>query len=409
MDPKSAQPNPSEPVASSATPAPVEPAQSTSATDTPATVASTSPASTATPQTTNPLTPEATNAPANTSSTTTPQAVTPAATQPADKPKAKPMKKILLVLLVILVLIGLGVGSYYILSQKRATPHVAKVVPTPTAQPTPTPDPTANWQTYVGDGFSFMYPKNWVMKKNTFAPYDTYFYDPTTASASGNGGGTTYKDNLDVTTVVSTQTIDAYITSMKSKQSLALAKDFQTKQISFNDKQVSVYYQGGEGTAGWYVPFSNGNKIVIFGPLATDPSQDSIALQILKTFKFIDPVSSVVQSYYLSYRACLDKHFQAANAGTSSNQTPQQDCPYNLDGQLTTALTSQLNKVTGADPVLCAQNVPLNITFDAPVVNSARASVVVHTLWGSSSPESITVGLDQVANTWKISSITCPK
>ena len=59
------------------------------------------------------------------------------------------------------------------------------------------------------------------------------------------------------------------------------------------------------------------------------------------------------------------------------------------------------------DPVLCAQNLPDKLTFDKSVITNGTATITVHTIWGAGSPGNIQVGLQQLSDVWKISSIDC--
>ena len=116
---------------------------------------------------------------------------------------------------------------------------------------------------------------------------------------------------------------------------------------------------------------------------------------------------AVVKSYYDWYYSCINTFFTAARNGTGKNETSQQACPYNSQNLLTQSLLVQLHQVKYADPVLCAQNVPEKITYDTAVVTNSHATEIVHTVWGSSPTQSITVGLDKTNDSWQISSITC--
>lgn len=146
---------------------------------------------------------------------------------------------------------------------------------------------TANWQVYQAHGFSLKYPTTWTYKEYASQPASTFFYDPSTASHTGNGGSILYGSNLMVVRIPSStgQTVKNYIDTIQAQQIPALASDFQRKTIVLNSVSLEVYHIGGEGSVGWYIPFSRGNGFDVFGPLTTDPTQDSIELQIVKTFK----------------------------------------------------------------------------------------------------------------------------
>jgi hypothetical protein len=112
---------------------------------------------------------------------------------------------------------------------------------------------------------------------------------------------------------------------------------------------------------------------------------------------------SIVENYYNWYLDCIKNHFK-----NLTGKSPAQDCPINKDGVLTPALTSYLDSRPSYDPVLCAQNVPMKISFEKSSNDSPdNPSVLVRMYWGETKPNDILVGLTNVDNAWKISSINC--
>lgn len=110
--------------------------------------------------------------------------------------------------------------------------------------------------------------------------------------------------------------------------------------------------------------------------------------------------NSVVKDYYNWWLSCLNQKLSGAEV----------HCSYNKTGALTDALVIELNQASGFDPILCAQNIPGKINFDNAVLeNTDTAKVEVHTVWGASLQRNISVGLQQINNQWKISSINCNK
>jgi hypothetical protein len=79
-----------------------------------------------------------------------------------------------------------------------------------------------------------------------------------------------------------------------------------------------------------------------------------------------------------------------------------------LTAYLTTAAAARLFAPGGdADPVLCAQNTPVSLSFGPPLVRDGEASVSVTTHWAggtTSGPITVTVALPDVL----ISGISCP-
>jgi len=117
----------------------------------------------------------------------------------------------------------------------------------------------------------------------------------------------------------------------------------------------------------------------------------------------------VTQDYYNWYFTCINDN---SKADVKTQHSPREACPFNAPGVLTTDLLSKLQPIegdlVGADPVLCAQNIPQKITFEKAVVpTNGTATVVVHTIWGTSAPDNITVGLRVINNQWKINTINC--
>lgn len=130
-------------------------------------------------------------------------------------------------------------------------------------------------------------------------------------------------------------------------------------------------------------------------------------LLIKKSATSFNTPDQVVRLNYDWYLTCIKNHFN----NPSRNKSPQQDCPYNGKGYLTTSLNDRLIQEKGFDAVLCAQNTPTSISYsNAVVVKIGTATDSVNLHWGLNDQEItiINVGLQQVDKQWKISSITCP-
>jgi hypothetical protein len=149
-----------------------------------------------------------------------------------------------------------------------------------------------------------------------------------------------------------------------------------------------------------------------------EPSQAAFSTNMPTVIMTESPISqiqqpsispdTVLQIYYNWYLACQKYHFANANVGTV-NKSPKEDCPYNKTGLLTSALANTLQQAIAFDPVLCTQNTPSGVTYDKAVVTNTHATAMVHTVWGASPKQNISVGLDIQNGAWKISSITCPQ
>jgi hypothetical protein len=97
------------------------------------------------------------------------QSNTPQPTSSIPPVEAKPQrlsksKGILWIGVVLMGLAAVGVGAYYLGSQKNADTSISE--PAQTQTPTPIPDPTANWKTHTTKDSKFLikYPEDWVLE-----------------------------------------------------------------------------------------------------------------------------------------------------------------------------------------------------------------------------------------------------
>jgi hypothetical protein len=331
-----------------------------------------------------------------------------------------------LILLITILLIIVGSGTYLLGTkqnkliaqdqQKAITPTIVQTSPTPTL------NPTANWKTYtsnyLSNNFSIKYPAN--------------FYLDITGKATNYIGD-------------SKSSVETYLSngSLRNTQVvisiLSLSEDFGNNLQALADRVggdrkdnngnsienlpfQSVTIDGVKSikvnkinAVSYAIPTSIGFIWISAGP--ADSTQIQTFEVMMTTFKLINQNQAVgvspdsfIQNYYNSYLACLTNHFNNVMKGASSGKSPVQDCPYDAK-VFTPSLYSQLQKGqvnVGGNPILCAQNTPQSIAFDRAVVStSGTATIVVHTIWGSSSPQDINVGLQAVNNQWEITSISC--
>jgi hypothetical protein len=129
---------------------------------------------------------------------------------------------------------------------------------------------------YIGKDFTFTYPNNWLTD-------NAQVYDPLTAYKGSNGGNTIlYRGQLWFSEYPTEQSLDQYIDQYYGNQ-----QGFKSKNITLNKLQAESFYNPvGEGTAGWYVGFSNGKNIVLFGPEEQDITQDPTLKTIVDSFIF---------------------------------------------------------------------------------------------------------------------------
>lgn len=197
----------------------------------------------------------------------------------------------LIVLIIVIILVVAG-GAYYLGTKNNTSApsqNSVSATSSPVVSSTPTSSPTANQSTnmtkYSGKDYTFEYPSTWVVKSGQV-------YNPATAVKGGNGGnGTYYSQQISFNEMSSSQTIAQYVSGIKngdSKFPLASGDHpFQQRNLQIDNQSAIVYYDPiGEGTAGWYVIFSNGKNIFQFGPTASDPTTDTTLNSIVSSFKF---------------------------------------------------------------------------------------------------------------------------
>jgi hypothetical protein len=120
-----------------------------------------------------------------------------------------------------------------------------------------------------------------------------------------------------------------------------------------------------------------------------------------------NPVSATspdqtTQNFYNWYLSCMDNFNQSPHLASTNPY------PLTYQGALTNDVVTKLQNPSNYDKILCAQNTPRSLKFDKAVLTSSNtASIVIHTIWGEETPQAVQVGLLQVNNEWKISSITC--
>jgi len=131
-------------------------------------------------------------------------------------------------------------------------------------------------KTYTGKDFTFTYPNNWLTD-------NTQVYDPLTAYRGGNGGNTIlYRGQLWFSEHPTEQSLDQYITQYYGNQ-----QGFKSNTVTVSNLQAESFYNPvGEGTAGWYIGFSNGKNVVLFGPEEQDIVQDPTLNTIINSFSF---------------------------------------------------------------------------------------------------------------------------
>ncbi len=114
--------------------------------------------------------------------------------------------------------------------------------------------------------------------------------------------------------------------------------------------------------------------------------------------------SEVVQGFFASYEICLKNPPQAATGQVSAYC--QSHNPF-ISSTFVTNLAHGGVAQKGADPVVCAQNLPQSFTMGTTTINDNVATVKVFESFGTSTVE-VSVSLLKGSNGWRVDNITCP-
>lgn len=138
--------------------------------------------------------------------------------------------------------------------------------------------------------------------------------------------------------------------------------------------------------------------------LSTDTSKTEITLQIPYKNNIQNPTTpeNVAQNFYDWYLSCLNNHFQ-----DSIDQTPNTTCPYENSAYISPELLQNIKKNAGGDPILCAQNTPLEIKADKANITGDKSNLIVHTIYGASGDNPLNVELQLINKKWEIINISC--
>ena len=317
-----------------------------------------------------------------------PETQTPAI-QPTPSSPSTPSRKtkyILLGLLILLIIAAVGGGTYYlgVIKQKSAMQKnnnviTATVSPTSSSSPIPTPTSTPT--------------PGLVSELHGFPVYpNSTFVGKAEEAACQNGlqfGGT--------------------IICGSTSYTWTTPDDF--------DKVTAFYKQAGwcMGAGSYDSPRSamavgagcNKNGFIYGTSFKGEATKTTIVLYIpTQTSQTGNDPTKVVNDFYSAYVDCLQK-WDTANLKGTGPASPN-TCPsFSTYPVFSSDLISKLNQVKGADPILCAQNIPASIKVDTANTNGNTSSVTVHTYYLSSGDNPIQVGLTLENNNWLITSITC--
>jgi len=165
---------------------------------------------------------------------------------------------------------------------------------------------------------------------------------------------------------------------------------------------IIVILAGG-GFFGWYYFMGPGKKVATTStPATTTPSTT--------TTPAVAP-EKVAENFYNYYLNLVNPNGQADSQAKFQSTTQ----PYKLKGSFSTYLNSTLiadletlynNSSTNYDPILCAQDTPTTITYDAAKITDDTATSVVNMQF--STIHKVTLGYVKDGSNWKINTITCP-
>lgn len=183
----------------------------------------------------------------------------------------------------VFVLILAGIAGAYLLGKSNSSQNVYQ---TEISSPSPTPDPTTNWKTYTGNGFTFKYPSNWLIKTGEMPI--VFVYDPKSQETTPNkylqvtniqylDGGLTPEDSA-----------LAYEASWKKRNP---SLDLHRINTKLNGYDVSVIDAPTEMAIGKNIYIGNGDITVDINTSMNSFDSDDIENQILSTFKFTDSLS----------------------------------------------------------------------------------------------------------------------
>ncbi len=114
----------------------------------------------------------------------------------------------------------------------------------------------------------------------------------------------------------------------------------------------------------------------------------------------------VVENFYKSYQNCLEKPPPQAKDNVSIY------CQKNnkeISNSFFKNLEKRAEASKGADPIVCAQNLPQSIMIEKIVQDFLnQASVYVQEKWGSSKPTQVKSEVIFEENRWKVNDISCP-
>lgn len=119
----------------------------------------------------------------------------------------------------------------------------------------------------------------------------------------------------------------------------------------------------------------------------------------------------VVQSFYwqwLGYHSVTDRSVSGNRLVDKSYRQVKHLAPA-LIAKLDAQVAAMEKQGAGADPILCAQNVPEQITFGTATIAGDKAVMAVNTHWaGGATVRALKVELAKLQGAWQITNVACP-
>jgi hypothetical protein len=351
------------------------------------------------------------------------QPIAPSVPEQPSQPKPK-LSKWIITLVVVLILLIVGGVSAYVLNKNP----IMKTLPSPTPMvkvsptPTSTPDLTANWKTYtrtyVDYGYSMKYPSDFSLNppgSQVGTGAVDYIGDSKTSITTYLSGKSLQNNQIAISML-------ALAENISDMQALANRVGGDKKDSNGNSIENLPFQSvtiGGiksikvtnANIVNYAIPTSGGFIWISAQP--ANSTQIPIFETMISTFKFTTQISQtandptkVVNDFYSAYVDCQQK-WDTANLKGTGPASPNTCSSFSTYPVFSSDLISKLNQVKGADPILCAQNIPASIKVDTANTNGNTSSVTVHTYYLSSGDNPIQVGLTLKNNNWLITSITC--
>ncbi len=249
-------------------------------------------------------------------------------------------------------------------------------------------DEFADWKTYQNEeyGFEVKYPKDWTSTENS--KEQIVFFEP------GSGPSKEHLGDIFINIINNSKklSIDEYI---KVKPPIVTDKG----NITMDGKTAKQILQSGMLEFLTTIIPAGDYFIEITKEENYQEERDEAYNKILSTFKFLEPdetAEKAVEKFYNWYLGPLEKYDKISDLLKASNYFVNDLMDWEkIDGYV------------GADPLICAQEVPNTRTYDKAIISDDKATVIAHHIYSISGDNPITVNLKLIDGEWKINDIIC--